>query len=1815
MKLFRFILLVLFSASLYGLTFTQSINTSSDDAEEYQTSDKRGYMYLNSSVLEMTLKGSTRQMIGLRFRKITIPQNATITNAYITFRANANTNNATSLQIAMQNAANPSTFTKDYFNISSRTSTSSVAWNTISSWSEKQYYDTPNLSTLVQQIVDRSDWASGNAMAFIISGTGLRSADSIDGKGTVPAKLTIEYTVAKRPPIMGDVPDQAVSLSTSFSLNLSNYVTLTESDPILGYTLSGTLPTGLSFNATTGVISGTATSTGSWTLSATAKDVDGVSNADSFTMTVAMPIAPVASSNSYTTELNVAVSGNVMTDGIADTGTDISVVLPVTTAPAHGSLNIKADGSFTYKPDKDFSGSDTFTYTIIDIFDRTSSATVTITVNNNTSFHNGAVDFTLTNPLETRNIIGNYTILGNTVECITQKVGSSTESGSYAGTCQNGNTYNDNNYMAKYIDIDGTSGIGASTWNSSSSSFTLPATYFDEAGSDGILWAGIFWQGAMHNNAGNYKQRRGYLSSGAVAYKNITSDESLDIETSDANKILIRFDNDTAYTQIKANDLYYNKAFGSYGGYYAAYADITTWLQGKQPDIGRHTITVANLSTNEGRESGTGNYGGWSIVVIYKETAAADAKARNISIYKGYTKASSGNTPSPIPISGFRLPSSGVVNAQFSTFSGEGEYIYGNDGNEYDRMVISNQSDMSNSQTMPGAIDPDNIFDAILAGIDRDSGNDNDMTGNNNGIDVDSYDVSSIMTAYRDADSQISTVYIGLSSNNDYITPSMMAFSAELYKPNLCYDYAYKQGIHYFTEDNNGSQLPRIVGSGLDTSLPVDVEFYVQNKEDSDISLSNMTLNIQQIDTAQAIYTPNSTSIIAPGDVFAEPHVDTDYGESYNNDILVGNGVLDSEDYFYLYYSLDLKSSTLDMPLVIELNYQLNVAGANSYPTVTYTTTLPLCSTDNFNYNPAYGIFNVEDSSLTYLNNGHGYYNLPTQTVKRVGNFAVTAYEHDNSLTRKNVSTVVAVELVDAGAFHGIEATCTNPKASVTPRIWLTFDNNVSRIPLTRAEIQNAIDTGAISDAILNQTSKITTAEEFFQIASVNTAFRVSYNGAGSGDLITVEPVSCKDGGTCYDIGNFTEIIKYNGGNCAQDVDGNPKNIDKIPQFCDNAGSGNGANMTQAELAQCMECVYGFDIHYLCSRDNFAVRPESFRMTLKDQNQTASTQKKLININNDVTVEHNNDNLFDDDVFNTVADYRYDLEINATSHQDDKSVVGYKTQFDISGSQPNQYISLRWHDGTYNTSCNDTADQNFSATFLSGAADINISSTNIGKYDLSIFDKIWTSVDWDSQYRNHHKFAKVTVSGTEYDAVNVSSYFFEGASDGTDCVINNSDVPVTGTLTGITGLSLSGVSGCDITSANHTNVNTGAQFADIPLFFHPYRFNTAGLKPQIGPYTRAGGQNFVYINTPNGDDKNMTYNMNGTFYAAGENNESLSNFVNGCYASDVNMTLYIKYNHTLPTNQPYLSYDIVDHNTTNPNVKYWDPRDPLSPSAATSERIPSSNGSSDQNRTWIKQLDNYFVKDMKGHITMDLGYNFKRNFNVPLNPRYIRMNDFNITYVTQPDGVKADMQDNFIIFGNKVLDQNVSFVYGRAKPAKTFYERVTTASVNTPVSVVTYCDLGYTECQNRGILALDARTDESDWWLSVGHVTAQGDGDITLSVGTPTQGSGTPSITPASPNTVNIATNATDTNVIVSRGPSPVTLPMIVPINIRTSPDRFDTLSDDWLIYNENANNADDPFHFYNVEFIGVAQWTGIGNQGFVVDTNTSARKTKRLDW
>mgnify|MGYP003113474451 CR=1 FL=1 len=213
-----------------------NVATSSDDAEELLSS---GVVSSSSSDLELIYDpDNDDQVVGVRFRNVQLPPAVIIERAYIQFRADAKNTIAPTTNLIIHGELSPASaeFSLANSNISSRPLTvESVLWTDVKKWGKGQSnYNqrTPNLSAVTSEISTQPGWATGNAMTFIISGTGSRNAESFDGTMAPILKIIYRY----------DCPIDFIELGT---LGLCDPITDTYSqDIIINYTdapVTGTL--------------------------------------------------------------------------------------------------------------------------------------------------------------------------------------------------------------------------------------------------------------------------------------------------------------------------------------------------------------------------------------------------------------------------------------------------------------------------------------------------------------------------------------------------------------------------------------------------------------------------------------------------------------------------------------------------------------------------------------------------------------------------------------------------------------------------------------------------------------------------------------------------------------------------------------------------------------------------------------------------------------------------------------------------------------------------------------------------------------------------------------------------------------------------------------------------------------------------------------------------------------------------------------------------------------------------------------------------------------------------------------------------------------------------------------------------------------------------------------------------------------------------------------------------------------------------------------------------------------------------------------
>jgi acid phosphatase type 7 len=191
-------------------TTSYQITSNSDDVEEWltpatgQTQEATiGDLDYNSSDLELGCEkgmNANPQMIGLRFKNVNLQNGRLISKAYLQFEVDALDKSADpcNLVIRAEDTDSAATFptVNTPFALTTRAKLQdSIVWNLQTS--DLSVVDakgnSTDITTLVQSLLNRSGWKSGNAMAFYITGNGTREVESCDGEVAAAPKLILEY--------------------------------------------------------------------------------------------------------------------------------------------------------------------------------------------------------------------------------------------------------------------------------------------------------------------------------------------------------------------------------------------------------------------------------------------------------------------------------------------------------------------------------------------------------------------------------------------------------------------------------------------------------------------------------------------------------------------------------------------------------------------------------------------------------------------------------------------------------------------------------------------------------------------------------------------------------------------------------------------------------------------------------------------------------------------------------------------------------------------------------------------------------------------------------------------------------------------------------------------------------------------------------------------------------------------------------------------------------------------------------------------------------------------------------------------------------------------------------------------------------------------------------------------------------------------------------------------------------------------------------------------------------------------------------------
>ena len=844
----------------------------------------------------------------------------------------------------------------------------------------------------------------------------------------------------------------------------------------------------------------------------------------------------------------------------------------------------------------------------------------------------------------------------------------------------------------------------------------------------------------------------------------------------------------------------------------------------------------------------------------------------------------------------------------------------------------------------------------------------------------------------------------------------------ECIEPEFCYDYAYEQNGRFFTEENNGTEEPYIKGS-VSKTAPIDVKFYIANNPKADpkpnMSAKDMVLNIYEINATQADYEGNSTKVILPRTILEKSLVDGDdlnVSKGNENGSLtdIQIGTVKATDRFYAHYTLDdVNVTDINMSLDIKITYSTGLAdhekrvGAND---------IHLCPSRGYSYNPEPGLFTVVDTKN--YKDGE-YYNIPTQVASREGNFSVLSMDENVSSNKlKNRSVMVGVELIDVSSFHYTEATCQEESSSINKddKIWVIFnDENIT-----------TFDKNALDKAIEDGRTTLDKSSNYYKSIKRNTAFRITYNTNQNDSVVTIE---AKDGG--WDITNLDNLNENNNSCGTSEVNATVK---------DECSDG---SMNAEKLTGCMECLYGgvkltdsndtTGTRFVCSRDNFSLRPEAFKISFIEQNQTnGSNQQEVVtnegNISSPVIQR-----------LNIASGYKYRVEVNATNHIDSNATYGYTKEY------MNSVVPLIWEpiDGIDVSGCNDVDDKNVTTTFIHGKIDQNISIPQVGDYLISFRDDKWTRPDSNKTHMKHH----YNDDGT------VKDHF----KDELDCEENSSVVFATDE---------DGKNGCRI-SSDHNNTEADLSYRDINVTTHPYKFDMSAISSKIGisnsPLVDGA---FIYMNDlSNADDENISLHLNGDINASGYNGEMMSNFVDKCYAKDINISFSSTTTNTDLTTK--LQY----------RLKLFDKDGNVTLDTNATDFL--SNGV-------VSLSQDHFIKELNGTIKTVFEVNFARDSGIAKNPVAITYASYKIDCNNTAD---CSYDKNKTVNGRLKIDKTLKYLYG-----KTHGTRQTIIGDNGIIKLdyEVYCNGD--DC-NKSLLpdGADAKySDDPRWFINTHHKNSMG---------------------------------------------------------------------------------------------------------------------------
>jgi hypothetical protein len=176
------------SASTTTFVVASKANDGSANTNNGITSLSSTYAYLGKN-----------RMLGWRFENVSIPKGAKISNAMLGVFCNGGADVSIKVKYSGESSDNANPLTTTAYDLTKRAKTSASVIDTPAPWTKSAWNNSPDLTSVVQEIVNRSGWQSGNALLLFAEDSGSSSSRSLrtvfmfDQDASYGAKLTITY--------------------------------------------------------------------------------------------------------------------------------------------------------------------------------------------------------------------------------------------------------------------------------------------------------------------------------------------------------------------------------------------------------------------------------------------------------------------------------------------------------------------------------------------------------------------------------------------------------------------------------------------------------------------------------------------------------------------------------------------------------------------------------------------------------------------------------------------------------------------------------------------------------------------------------------------------------------------------------------------------------------------------------------------------------------------------------------------------------------------------------------------------------------------------------------------------------------------------------------------------------------------------------------------------------------------------------------------------------------------------------------------------------------------------------------------------------------------------------------------------------------------------------------------------------------------------------------------------------------------------------------------------------------------------------------